>query len=159
MMDGEFPTISVLKIYIDRENRKRSLPWWNRVFVKPLSQCLVSAALEAGITRTAIALSDTQTDRDSKHIPSGTQDGFDRILTTCVELVGTHAQLEQFIFDNDDLLAKAKYMTVKDIRLSSLYLNELDLAIQVCPHVIEYIAGAHGPMTVKHVLTLDSEWN
>ena len=48
---------------------------------------------------------------------------------------------------------------VDGVHISSLYLAELDKAIDARPHHVEYISGASGSITVEHVKLDTNEAN
>jgi PII-like signaling protein len=144
-------TISALRVYMKRGDNKESAHWWSRMFEKPLSHYLVNAALEAGLMHAAVNLGHigfskdaTSVAYDSSEIPLST-------MPVCVELLGPKRLLEQFIRVQAKHLVATTMVMVDGIHISSLYLSELDKAIDARPHHVEYISGSNVPLSVDHV--------
>ncbi|MBS1850810.1 MAG: DUF190 domain-containing protein [Acidobacteria bacterium] len=144
-------TISALRVYMKRGDNKKSARWWNRMFEKPLSHYLVNAALEAGLMHAAVNLGHIGFSKDGTSVAYDSSEMPLRTLPVCVELLGPKRLLEQFIREQAKHLVATTMVMVDGVHISSLYLSELDKAIDARPHHVEYISGSNGPLPVEHV--------
>jgi PII-like signaling protein len=152
-------TISALRVYMKRGDNKKSARWWNRLFEKPLAHHLVNAALEAGLMHAAVNLGHIGFSKDAKNVAYDSSEIPLSTLPVCVELLGPKRLLEQFIREQARHLAGTTMVMVDGVHISNLYLAELDDAIDVRPHHVEYVSGAIVPLAVEHVEMDASEAN
>jgi PII-like signaling protein len=151
MPDQQFSTISALRVYMKRGDNKKAARWWDRIFEKPLSHHLVNAALEAGLMHAAVNLGHIGFSKDAKSVAYDSNEIPLSTLPVCVELLGPKRLLEQFIKEQSRHLAGTTMVMVDGVHISSLYLAEMDEAIEARPHVVEYVDGAPAPLAVEHV--------
>jgi PII-like signaling protein len=152
-------TISALRVYMKRGDNKKSARWWNRLFEKPLAHHLVNAALEAGLMHAAVNLGHIGFSKDAKTVAYDSSEIPLSTLPVCVELLGPKRLLEQFIREQARHLTGTTMVMVDGVHISNLYLAELDDAIDVRPHHVEYLSGGNGPLAVEHVEMDASEAN
>jgi PII-like signaling protein len=152
-------TISALRVYMKRGDNKKSTRWWNRLFEKPLAHHLVNAALEAGLMHAAVNLGHIGFSKDAKNVAYDASEIPLSTLPVCVELLGPKRLLEQFIREQARHLTGTTMVMVDGVHISNLYLAELDDAIDVRPHHVEYVSGAIVPLAVEHVEMDASEAN
>jgi PII-like signaling protein len=152
-------TISALRVYMKRGDNKKTARWWNRLFEKPLAHHLVNAALEAGLMHAAVNLGHIGFSKDAKTVAYDSNEIPLSTLPVCVELLGPKRLLEQFIREQARHLTGTTMVMVDGVHISNLYLAELDDAIDVRPHHVEYVSGAIVPLAVEHVEMDASEAN
>jgi PII-like signaling protein len=152
-------TISALRVYMKRGDNKKSARWWNRLFEKPLAHHLVNAASEAGLMHAAVNLGHIGFSKDAKTVAYDSSEIPLSTLPVCVELLGPKRLLEQFIREQARHLTGTTLVMVDGVHISNLYLAELDDAIDVRPHHVEYVSGAIVPLAVEHVEMDTSEAN
>jgi PII-like signaling protein len=159
MPEQQFSTISALRVYMKRGDNKKAARWWDRMFEKPLSHHLVNAALEAGLMHAAVNLGHVGFSKDASSVAFDSSEIPLSTLPVCVELLGPKRLLEQFVREQARHLAGTTMVMVDGVHISSLYLAEMDEAIEARPHVVEYVDGAHVPLAVEHVQLDVSESN
>jgi PII-like signaling protein len=151
MSEQKFSTISALRVYMKRGDNKKAARWWNRMFEKPLSHHLVNAALEAGLMHAAVNLGHIGFSKDAKSVAYDSSEIPLSTLPVCVELLGPKRLLEQFVREQARHLAGTTMVMVDGVHISSLYLADMDEAIEARPHTVEYVDGAQVPLAVEHV--------
>jgi PII-like signaling protein len=151
MSEQKFSTISALRVYMKRGDNKKAARWWNRMFEKPLSHHLVNAALEAGLMHAAVNLGHIGFSKDAKSVAYDSSEVPLSTLPVCVELLGPKRLLEQFVREQARHLAGTTMVMVDGVHISSLYLADMDEAIEARPHTVEYVDGAQVPLAVEHV--------
>lgn len=159
MSNQQFNTISALRIYMKRGDNKKAARWWKRAFEKPLSHHLVYSALEAGLMHAAVNLGHMGFSKDAKSIASDLNEIPLSTLPVCVELLGPKRQLEQFVREQSRHLTGTTMVMVDGVQISSLFLAQMDEAIETRPHVVEYVDGSQVPLAVEHVQLDTSESN
>jgi len=151
MSDHQFSTISALRIYMKRGDNKKADRWWNRMFERPLSHHLVHSALQAGLMHAAVNLGHMGFSKDAKSVAYDSSEIPLSTMPVCVELLGPKRLLEQFIKEQSRHLVGTTMVMVDGVHISSLYLADMDEAIEARPHVVEYVDGAQSPLPVEHV--------
>jgi PII-like signaling protein len=124
MTPTPFSAISVLRIYMTRGDTRKAQTWWERVFERPLSTCLVEAALQAGVAYAAVTMGHVGFTSDAKTVSYGVSETPPARLPVCVELVAPRPVLEQFIRAQARHLGDATLVMVDGVRVASLLFAE-----------------------------------
>ena len=121
------------------------------MFEKPLSTHLVYAALEAEITHAAVSLGRIGYSKGAQSVSHDNSDMPLQTLPVCVELVAPKRILEQFIRDQRKHLAGTTLVMLEGVHISSLSLDDAEIAVEQYPHSVEYLSAGDSEIRVEHV--------
>lgn len=151
MTNGQFSTISALKIYMKSGDNKKAANWWKRAFEKPLSSYLVREALRAGITHASVNLGHVGYTANAKNLSIDIGEITLTTLPVCLELIAPKRMLEQFIRQQAQHLKGTTLVMVDGVHISNLHLSAIDESVEHKPHTVEYITGEDTTVKVDHV--------
>src|ERR1700748_2301934 len=97
LQEQTFHSMSALRIYFKRGDKRTESSWWGRIFEKPLSTHLVHAALKTGIIHAAVNLGHIGFSKDAKTVAHDASELPMHTLPVCLELLAPKRLLEQFI--------------------------------------------------------------
>jgi PII-like signaling protein len=143
--------MAALRVYLKQGDNRRATTWWGRMFEKPLSTHLVYAALEAEITHAAVSLGRIGYSKGAQSVSHDNSDMPLQTLPVCVELVAPKRILEQFIRDQRKHLAGTTLVMLEGVHISSLSLDDAEIAVGQYPHSVEYLSAGDSKIRVEHV--------